>query len=114
MAIGALLGMFIVWPWLALLPAALFTGLYWRSRRGAVLLAALAWGAYCPYELAMKLRILCSGECNIRVDLLLIYPLLLLLTGVGLVSSLRARSTRPGAGEEGRTHMPPRDGAGND
>jgi len=30
------------------------------------------WPAYLPYEYAMKLRILCSGECNIRVDLLLV------------------------------------------
>ena len=25
----------------------------------------------------MQIRVLCSGECNIRVDLLLIYPILL-------------------------------------
>jgi hypothetical protein len=34
----------------------------------------------------MKLRILCSGECNIRVDLLLFYPLLLVLTVLGAIA----------------------------
>jgi hypothetical protein len=41
----------------------------------------------------MRLRWLCSGECNIRVDLLLIYPLLLATTVVGIVSLLRTRRT---------------------
>jgi hypothetical protein len=45
----------------------------------------VAWGAYAVYELLMNARILCSGECNIRVDLLLIYPLLLALSVPALV-----------------------------
>ncbi len=39
-----------------------------------------AWLVYAGYEALVQARILCSGECNIRVDLLLIYPLLLTLT----------------------------------
>jgi hypothetical protein len=46
---------------------------------------------YAVYETAMRLRWLCSGECNIRVDLLLIYPLLLAATVAAAVSLLRAR-----------------------
>jgi hypothetical protein len=38
----------------------------------------------------MKWRILCSGECNIRVDLLLLYPALAVLAVFGLVAALRA------------------------
>jgi hypothetical protein len=34
----------------------------------------------------MKWRILCSGECNIRIDLLGIYPLLLLLSAGALIA----------------------------
>ena len=82
MDIGVILGMFIGWPFLALAPAAFFFVLYFRCRRPVVLVAAIAWLAYFPYEQAMKLRILCSGECNIRVDLLLLYP------GLALVSVL--------------------------
>jgi len=33
----------------------------------------------------MKVRILCSGECNIRVDLLLIYPILILVSLAGVI-----------------------------
>jgi hypothetical protein len=46
----------------------------------------------------MKLRWFCSGECNIRIDLLLIYPFLLLATVLGAVSLLRRQGAggRPG------------------
>jgi hypothetical protein len=89
MDIGVILGMFIGWPFLALVPAAVFAVLYVRCRRTVALVAALAWLAYFPYEQAMKLRILCSGECNIRVDLLLFYPLLLLVSVLALVAYSR-------------------------
>jgi hypothetical protein len=48
-------------------------GLFFVSRRPFVLAAAVLWACYVPYEYAMKLRILCTGECDIRIDLLLIY-----------------------------------------
>lgn len=89
MDIGVILGVFIGWPFLALVPASLFALMYFRRRRPMVLIAALAWLAYFPYEQAMKLRILCSGECNIRVDLLLLYPLLALLSLVAIVAYAR-------------------------
>jgi DNA-binding PadR family transcriptional regulator len=89
-----ILGLFIAWPALALVPAAVFGFLYLRGRSRLVLAASLAWLAYVPYELGMKLRILCSGECNIRVDLLLLYPLLVMLSVVGLVVVARARRSR--------------------
>ena len=53
--------------------------------------AAIAWLVYAVYETAMARRILCSGECNIRVDLLLIYPLLLALSLAAVVAAYRAR-----------------------
>lgn len=33
-----------------------------------------------PYEYALYRRWLCSGECNIRVDLRLLYPLFLIMS----------------------------------
>ena len=91
------MSLLIAHPALALVPGILFGLLYAHRRRAVVLVAALAWLAYVPYEYALKLRILCSGECNIRVDLLLLYPFLLVLSvgallGYGL--SLRARTGR--------------------
>jgi hypothetical protein len=39
----------------------------------------------------MQQRWLCTGECNIRVDLLLIYPVLLLSLVAAGVSLIRPR-----------------------
>jgi len=92
MDIGNLLGLFIVWPWLALIPAIAFGVMFFRRRRGVILLTAFGWLAYFPYELGMKLRVLCTGECNIRVDLLLFYPLLLGLSVAALIAYRKARA----------------------
>ncbi|MDP3702244.1 MAG: hypothetical protein Q8R72_15210 [Hylemonella sp.] len=62
-------------PFALLFAAALVLG--WRaSGRPGFLVLALLWIAYAVYEYLMYTRVLCSGECNIRVDLLLIYPAL--------------------------------------
>ena len=45
--------------------------------------------------MGMKQRWLCTGECNIRIDLLIIYPVLLVGLVAALVSLLRARSPVP-------------------
>ena len=77
-------------PWLAAIPGvALLTAWTWVRRR-LVLGAALAWLLYLPYEYGMKWRLLCSGECNIRVDLLVLYPALAILSILAAVSALRA------------------------
>ena len=81
----SVMAILIEYPWLALVPAALFLYLYGLSKRLVILVTGLIWLAYLPYEYGMKLRLLCSGECNIRVDLLLIYPVLVVLTLVSLV-----------------------------
>ena len=97
MVFGDILGIFIQWPWLALAPIAVFTTLFVRARTTSALAAALAWLGYLPYEYAMKLRWLCTGECNIRVDLLLIYPGLLAISLAGGVVVMQAilRRRRP-------------------
>lgn len=66
--------------------------LVWRrSRRRSFLVLALLWAAYSLYEYLMLTRVLCSGDCNIRVDLLLIYPALLGSTlWVSLTAVVRA------------------------
>ena len=69
-------------PWLAVLPAILFAGLGCLSRIRLVLATAVLWLLYCGYELAVEARILCSGECNIRVDLLILAPLLISLSAL--------------------------------
>lgn len=86
----------IEFPWLALLIGAVLVTLGRRlSRRTAVLVGGL-WVLYGLYETGMRLRWLCSGECNIRIDLLLLYPVLLVATVAAVVSLLRGRgAARP-------------------
>src|SRR5258705_79576 len=90
-ALGILAVLSIAQPMLALIPAGLLATLYWIARRRVILVAAGSWFCYLPYECGMKLRILCSGECNIRVDLLLIYPFLLLVSLAAIFIFLRSR-----------------------
>ena len=73
-------------PWLALLPAVLFAALWTISGLRLVLATAALWLLYAGYEAAMKARILCSGECNIRIDLLLIGPVLIGVSAMALVA----------------------------
>jgi hypothetical protein len=89
-----LMAIFIQYPWLAAVIGVILVGLgKWRRRPTAVVAGGI-WLLYAAYESAMRLRWLCSGECNIRVDLLLIYPFLLVTTVVGLASLLRAGTSR--------------------
>lgn len=56
------------------IPAALtFLILFAMSRRRACLIAGLLWLFPVPYEFLVQTN--CTGECNIRVDLLLVLPL---------------------------------------
>ena len=84
-----MIAIFVAAPWLALIPAALFGWAYRRTRVRAVFVAAGAWLTYFLYEESMRRRILCSGECNIRVDLLLIYPVMLVISIVAIVAARR-------------------------
>lgn len=82
-----LLTMFVVNPWLAIIPALL---LYWLSRRTksrAAFIAGLLWTIYFLYELAIwfQLSFACEEGCDLRVDLLIIYPLLAAATLIALV-----------------------------
>ena len=86
-----MLAIFVAAPWLALVPAILFGLAFRRTRVPATRVAAYSWLAYLLYEESMRRRILCSGECNIRVDLLLIYPILLVISAVAVWAAVRRR-----------------------
>lgn len=87
--------LFIAWPWLALVPAVILFSAYLFTRRLLLAGTAAVWLAYAIYEYAMKRRWLCTGECNIRVDLLLVYPVLVVLTVIAAVVAIRAAGRRP-------------------
>jgi hypothetical protein len=85
-------------PILAAAIGLVLLGLGWRIRRRIAVGVGVLWILYAFYELGMKRRWLCSGECNIRVDLLLIYPLLLVGLVAAAISLFRTRpETRPPA-----------------
>ncbi len=71
--------------WLTIVAGCGFIWLFLRKGRWTALVAAFSWFGYGLWEYGMKMRILCSGDCNIRVDLLLIYPLLFLISGWALI-----------------------------
>ena len=79
------MSIFIAQPWLALVVAGFLAALWCWGGSKVALVAAVVWAGYAGYEYLMFARVLCTGECNIRVDLLLIWPLLLLVLVVALV-----------------------------
>lgn len=88
---------FIKFPFLAAAVGLLLLGVGWCMRRRITVGAGVMWLLYALYELGMKRRWLCSGECNIRIDLLVIYPILLLGLAAAAVGLLRDRAGRPPA-----------------
>ena len=69
--------------------ALLAVSLAWKPQGGFA--ASVAWLLYAPYEYLMHIRVLCSGECNIRVDLLLLWPVLLLITSAVPVRAILSK-----------------------
>jgi hypothetical protein len=86
---------FIAYPALAALVGGVLLALgRWRHRRIASTVGVL-WILYAAWETGMRQRWLCSGECNIRVDLLLVYPALLLGLVAAFVSLARSGRASP-------------------
>ena len=78
----------VEYPFFAAVIGALLLGLGRRARHRTAVGVGVTWLLYAAYETAMQQRWLCSGECNIRIDLLVIYPVLLIglvAAGVGLL-----------------------------
>lgn len=86
-----IMAIFIEYPILAAAVAFVLLGAGWRARRRVAIGVGLIWLLYAFYEFGMEQRWLCTGECNIRIDLLLIYPVLLLGLVVAAVSLFRPR-----------------------
>jgi formate hydrogenlyase subunit 3/multisubunit Na+/H+ antiporter MnhD subunit len=81
----------IEYPFLAAAVGIVLLGLGRRMRRRVAVAVGVVWLLYAAYETGMQQRWLCSGECNIRIDLLAIYPALLLSLVAAAVSLVRPR-----------------------
>ena len=67
---------FVLMPAAVIAPAAVFLFLHYRTKCAGCVLAALSWLLYGIWEYGMYTRTLCSGECNIRVDLFIAWTIL--------------------------------------
>ena len=89
---------FTEYPFLAAIVGLGLLGLGRRTGRRTAVAVGVVWLLYAIYELGMQQRWFCSGECNIRIDLLVIYPALLVSLVVAGASLLRRlRNSRPPA-----------------
>ena len=92
------MAIFIAHPYLAALIGILLLGVGRLTRHRTPVAVGIVWLLYALYETGMRQRWLCSGECNIRIDLLAIYPVLLVASLAAVVSLLRGpNKARPTA-----------------
>lgn len=81
----------IEYPALAAIIGVVLLVLGRRTHRRTAIGVGIVWLLYAAYETGMQRRWLCSGECNIRIDLLVIYPVLVIGLVAAGVSLLRGR-----------------------
>ncbi len=79
----------ITHPWLTLPAGAAMAALWWWTRSRWAAVAALAWLGYGLWEFSVVTE---GPDANIRLDLLLIYPSLVVVTITAVVTTL-SRST---------------------
>lgn len=79
------MGIFAGYPWLVIFPIALFIYIGVAAKARFANIVAIIWLIYGLYEWMMYARILCRGDCDIRMDLMVIYPILLLVSLTALV-----------------------------
>lgn len=56
----------------------------WRQPRPGAIIAAIAWLLYAAYEFLIGYGVLCDANCNIRVDLILIWPVVWIASLFGI------------------------------
>ena len=83
------MAIFIEHPLLAGAIGLLLLGLGRWTRRGLPMTVGVMWLMYSLWELAIKRRWLCRGDCDIRADLIFIYPVLLIGSVAAVGSLLR-------------------------
>ncbi|MGU3499125.1 hypothetical protein [Mycobacterium sp. C31M] len=84
------MGVLIAHPWLAVLAGTALLALWWRSCSRWAAAAAAAWIAYAGWELFVTE----GPDANIRIDLLLIYPVLAVLSVIAIGAALRRHTKR--------------------
>lgn len=88
--------LFIIQPWLIVIPMLAFLALWGWSRSRFVLGAAILWVLYGAWEWSINAGYTCNGDCDIRVDLLAIAPVLLLISAAAIVRAFQTQRRRAG------------------
>ena len=87
------MAIFIEYPHLAAIVGIALVALGRLRRHRTAVGVGVVWLLYSMDEFGMKQRWLCSGECNIRIDLLVIHPVLLIGLAAAGISLLRPPGT---------------------
>lgn len=87
---------YLIFIFIAPVIGILFLRLFVETKRKFILVAGVIWLLYAVYETSIYLRLICSGECNIRVDLLVIYPVLVVASLVTVILYLKQNSANSG------------------
>ena len=90
------MGVFVEHPLLAAVIGILFVTLGRVLHRSLATAAGVMWIIYSLWEFAIKQRWVCRGDCDIRADLIFIYPLLI-LGSVAAVVGLVIKPRQPRA-----------------
>ena len=64
----------------------------WQRPRLPVIVSGILWALYAYYEYLVATGVLCDADCNIRVDLVFIFPIL----GLATFWAYQAYMGRPG------------------
>jgi hypothetical protein len=67
----------------------------WQRPRPAVIVSGILWLLYAVYERLVATGVLCDQNCNIRVDLVLFFPIL----GLATFWAYQSYMGRPGPGK---------------
>lgn len=67
----------------------------WQRPRLAVIVSGILWLLYAVYERLVATGVLCDANCNIRVDLVLFFPIL----GLATFWAYQSYMGRPGPGK---------------
>ena len=93
MEILTAIGMLIIFPFGATIIGVLYIRMFIKLKTKSALVCGVLWVLYSIYEYLMYTRVLCTGECNIRIDLLLIYPLLIASSLAASILYYRKKAT---------------------
>jgi len=91
MEILTVMGILMIFPIGATIIGAIYIRMFLKLKITSCVITGTFWICYSIYESLIYTRVLCSGDCNIRVDLLLIYPLLIVLSLVSTILYYRKK-----------------------